>query len=83
MNKIYKKICDILTSNNIEIKNPIMLTADQFDNSWSIASGWASTGVKIAKTELSEAEIRELESWSQEPDNKAKVIVNRVFEAQI
>lgn len=83
MNKTYKKICDILVANNIEVKNPIMLTADQFDKSWSIASGWTSTGVKIAKTELSEAEIRELESWSQETDNKGKVIVNRVFEAQI
>ena len=83
MNKTYKKICDILVANNIEVKNPIMLTADQFDKSWYIASGWASTGVKISKTELSEAEIRELESWSQETDNKGKVIVNRVFEAQI
>ena len=83
MNKTYQKICDILVANNIEVKNPIMLTADQFDKSWSISSGWASTGVKISKTELSEAEIRELESWSQETDNKGKVIVNRVFEAQI
>ena len=83
MNKTYQKICDILIANQIEVKKPIMLTADQFDKSWSIASGWASTGVKIAKTEHSEAEIRELESWSQEPDNKAKVIVNRVFEARI
>ena len=83
MNKTYKKICDILVAKNIEVKNPIMLTADQFDKSWSISSGWASTGVKISKTELSEAEIRELESWSQETDNKGKVIVNRVFEARI
>ena len=83
MNKTYKKICDILIANNIEVKNPIMLTADQFDKSWSISSGWASTGVKIAKTELNEAQIRELESWSQETDNKGKVIVNRVFEARI
>ena len=83
MNKTYKKICDILIENHIEVKNPIMLTADQFDKSWSIASGWASTGVKIAKTELSDFEIRELESWSQEADNKGKVIVNRVFEARI
>ena len=83
MNRTYQKICDILTENHIEVKNPIMLTADQFDKSWSIASGWASTGVKIAKTELSDFEIRELESWSQEADNKGKVIVNRVFEARI
>lgn len=83
MNKTYKKICDILTANKVEVKNPIMLTADQFDKSWSISSGWASTGVKIAKTEFSDAEIRELESWSQENDNKGKLIVNRVFEARI
>jgi len=85
MNATYTKLIDILSQNNVQLKFPIMLSADQFDTHWTISVGWTGTGVKIAKTDLTEQELSSLVKSFDEnnPDMRGKVILNKIFEARI
>jgi len=58
------------------LKSPIMLTANQFDDEYSVSVNFEYTGVHIKKEQLDEQEVREI------PDEPYQVILNKIWEAK-
>jgi hypothetical protein len=53
-----------------------MLTANQFDDEYSVSVNFEYTGVHIKKEQLDEQEVREI------PDEPYQVILNKIWEAK-
>jgi hypothetical protein len=74
-NETHRVIIESL--NGITIKNPIMLTANQFEDCYSVSVNFEHTGVHIKKSDIDEQEIREI------PDEPYQIILNRIWEANL
>lgn len=74
-NESHKVIIEALNSAGIQIKNPIMLTVNQFDKEYGVSCDYMSVGVHIPKNRVDENEIRSID------EEKAgyRFILNKVW----
>lgn len=64
-NETHRIILEELKSKGIEekqIQSPVMLSASQYDNCYSVSVGYKSIGLKIDKNRINEEEINSLPS---------------------
>lgn len=59
---------------NVKIKNPIMLTANQYQEYWTVSCNFMGVGINIPKTMIDENEIQEISN-----DGKYRFILNKVW----
>lgn len=59
-NHSHQVIVEALHNAGVQVKNPIMLTATQYDNEYCVSTGYMSTGVHIPKSAVNEEEIQSI-----------------------
>ena len=76
VNNSHKVIVDAIKSNHVEMRSPIMLTANQYDKEYVVSIDFMSTKVHIKKKDVDESEIRAL----NEDNTGYRFILNKVWE---
>lgn len=79
VNESHKAIINALLNGKACIKKPIMLTADQFEDKYTISCGWAATGITIPKSDVLDYELKEI----TDDDFGGRIVVNNVWEAKL
>lgn len=74
VNKSQQVIMEALEKANVKIKNPIMLTADQYMDYYCISCNYLGVGINIPKNMIDEDEIRAIPD-----DGKYRFILNKVW----
>ena len=59
-NNSHKVVMEALEKAGAVMKSPIMLTATQYDKEYCISTGYMSTGVHVAKSQIDENEIQNI-----------------------
>lgn len=74
VNKSHQVVMETLEKANVKIKNPIMLTANQYMDYYCISCDYMGVGINIPKNMIDEDEIREIPN-----DGKYRFILNKVW----
>jgi hypothetical protein len=74
VNKSQQVIMEALEKANVKIKNPIMLTADQYMDYYCVSCNYLGVGINIPKNMIDEDEIRAIPD-----DGKYRFVLNKVW----
>ena len=74
VNNSHQVVIETLEKANVKIKNPIMLTSNQYQNHWVVSCDFMGVGINIPKNMIDEDEIREIPN-----DGKYRFILNKVW----
>lgn len=74
VNKSHQVVIETLEKANVKIKNPIMLTANQYMDHYCVSCDFMGVGINIPKNMIDEDEIREIPN-----DGKYRFILNKVW----
>ena len=74
VNKSHQVVMEALEKANVKIKNPIMLTANQYQDHWVVSCNFMGVGIDIPKNAIDEDEIRTIPD-----DGKCRFILNKVW----
>lgn len=74
-NVSHQKLLEAIEAKKIPLKWPVMITADQFSDTWSVSVGYVSTGIHIPKDELFIDELLMV----TDDDFGGRVVVNSVW----
>ena len=74
VNKSHQVVIETLKEANVKIKNPIMLTANQYMDHYCVSCNFMGVGINIPKNMIDEDEIRAIPD-----DGKYRFILNKVW----
>lgn len=74
VNKSHQVVMETLEKANVKIKNPIMLTANQYMDYYCVSCDYMGVGINIPKNMIDEDEIREIPN-----DGKYRFVLNKVW----
>lgn len=74
-NTSHERLLSAIEKAGIKLRIPIMITADQFTEQWSVSVGFMSTGIKIPKADL---DLEEL-AMVTDDDLGGKIDINSVW----
>ena len=74
VNKSHQVVMEALEQAKIKITNPIMLTANQYQDYWVISCNYMGVGINIPRNSIKEDEILELPH-----DQLPRIILNKVW----
>lgn len=74
VNNSHQVVIETLEKANVKIKNPIMLTANQYMDHYCVSCDFMGVGINIPKNMIDEDEIREIPN-----DGKYRFILNKVW----
>ena len=74
VNKSHQVVMEALEQANVKIKNPIMLTANQYMDHYCVSCNYMGVGVNIPKNMIDDDEIREIPN-----DGKYRFVLNKVW----
>jgi hypothetical protein len=74
VNKSQQVVMEALEQANVKIKNPIMLTANQYMDHYCVSCNFMGVGINIPKNMIDEDEIRAIPD-----DGKYRFILNKVW----
>lgn len=74
VNKSHQVVIEALEQANVKIKNPIMLTANQYMDHYCVSCNFMGVGVNIPKNMIDDDEIRAIPV-----DGKYRFILNKVW----
>jgi len=74
-NHSHQVIMEALQQAGVKVKNPIMLTANQYEKEYCVSCGYMSTPVHIAKNAIDEDEVKSIE----EEKSGYRFILNKVW----
>lgn len=79
INETHKAIINAIENAGLQIKKPIMLTANQLEDSYAVTMGWCGTSIRIPKEYILDEEIKEI----TDDDLGGRVILNKIFECKL
>lgn len=79
VNETHKTIINAILQSGLPFRKPIMLTANQFENEYTMSLGWTATNIKIPKDEIIDYEIKEI----TDDDFGGRIYLNKVWEAKL
>jgi hypothetical protein len=74
INESQKFVMETLKQAGVKIVNPIMLTANQYQDHWVISCNYMGVGINIPRNSIKEDEILELPH-----DQLPRIILNKVW----
>jgi hypothetical protein len=74
VNKSHQVVIEALEQANVKIKNPIMLTANQYMDHYCVSCNFMGVGINIPKNMIDEDEIRAIPD-----DGKYRFVLNKVW----
>ena len=74
VNKSHQVVIETLEQANVKIKNPIMLTANQYMDHYCVSCNFMGVGINIPKNMIDEDEILAIPD-----DGKYRFVLNKVW----